>query len=49
MVIPIGVPSGERAMRGVYVQLILPEATLEGRVTSPMQSMMAICNVRLPI
>ena len=49
MVIPEGVPNGEKAMRGVYVQLIPPEATLVGRVTSLTRSMMGICNVRLQI
>ena len=49
MVIPIGVPRGEKAVRVVYAQLIPPKVTLVGRVMSPMQSMMGTCNVRLPI
>ena len=44
-----GVPNGEKAMRGVYVQLIPPGATLGGRVMSPTLSMMGICNMRLQI
>ena len=49
MVIPIGVPNGEKAVRGVCAQLIPLKVTLMGRVTSPIQSMTGICNVRLPI
>ena len=49
MVIPIGVPNGDRAVRGVCTQLIPPKVTLVGRVMSPMQSMIGTYNVRLPI
>ena len=49
MVIPIGVPNGEKAVRGVCAQLIPQKVTLVGRVMSPMQGMIGICNVRLPI
>ena len=49
MVTPIGVPNGEKAVRGVYAQLIQLKVTHVGRVTSPTQSMTGICNVRLPI
>ena len=49
MVIPIGVPNGGKAVRGVCVQLIPPKVTLVRKVMSPVQSMTGTCNVRLPI
>ena len=49
MVVLKGVLNREKAMKGVYIQLIQPGATLVGRVISPMRSMMGICNVRLQI
>ena len=47
MVIPIGVPSGEKAGRGVYTQLIPPRVILGGRAMFPTYRMIGTFSVRL--
>ena len=47
VVIPTGVPNGEKVTREVCAQLILPKVTLVGRVTFPMQRVIGTYDVRL--
>ena len=47
MVIPIGVPNREKAVREVCAQLIPPKVTLVGRVMFLMQRVTGTYNVRL--
>ena len=46
MVIPTGVPNGEKAARGVCAQRIPTKVTLVGRVMFPMQRVTGTYNVR---